>query len=101
MVENTGKKTGAGPIRPLNLPVPVTVEEDEYQGPAAVILGRRRLEVASVEDQWEVQEEWWRLRPIVRTYYRVALEDGRRTTVFRDRLDGTWSRQHDTHPPAL
>ena len=93
MVENTGETAGAGPIRPLNLPAPVTVEEDERHEPVAVILRRQRLGVTSVEDRWEIQEEWWRAKPIVRTYYRVATEDGRRITLFRDRVDGAWYRQ--------
>ena len=93
MVENSRETAGTGPIRPLNLPTPVIVEEDERHEPAAVILRRQRLEVTSVEDRWEVHEEWWRARPIVRTYYRVATEDGRRITLFRDRVDGAWYRQ--------
>jgi len=46
--------------------------------------------VATIEDLWEIQEEWWRARPVARTYYRVTLEDGRTLTVFRDMVDGGW-----------
>ena len=93
MVKNPRETPGAGEIRPLNLPVPIRVEEDEHHRPIALIPRRRRLKVVSVEDLWEISEEWWRVNPIARTYYRVTLEDGRAITVFRDLSDGGWYRQ--------
>jgi len=93
VVENSGETAGAGSIRPLNLPAPVDVEQDEHQRPVAVVLGRRRLEVTSVEDLWEIDEEWWRTCPVARVYYTVALEDGRHMTIFRDLVDGGWYQQ--------
>ncbi len=33
-------------------------------------------------------EEWWRERPIRRTYFTLVVEDGRAVTVFRDELGG-------------
>ena len=69
------------------------VEEDERHRPAAITLRRQRLKVASVEDVWEIADEWWRSTPIARVYYRVLLEDGRAVTLFRDLVDGKWYRQ--------
>ena len=93
MVKNTGETSGAGPIRSLNLPTPVRVEEDETRRPAVLTLRRRRLGVSSVEDMWEITDEWWRTEPIARRYYDVTLDDGRPITVFRDLVNGDWYRQ--------
>ena len=93
MVKNTGETPGAGAIQPLNQPERVAVEEGEGRKPAALNLGRHRLMVASIDDVWEIDEEWWRKRPIARLYYKLALEDGRSVTVFRDLLNGGWYQQ--------
>ena len=93
MVENPGKAPGTGPIRALNLPAPVEVEEDESHGPIGLTLRRRRLAVASIEDRWEIADEWWRARPVARAYYKVVLEGGDSVVVFRDLVDGAWYRQ--------
>ena len=53
----------------------------------------RALRVTTIEDQWEIDEEWWRTRPVSRTYYRVLLEDGQSLTLYRDMLNGRWYRQ--------
>ncbi len=93
MVKNPGETPGAGAIRPLNPPVPITVKEDEHQRPQTVTLGRNRLRVTNTEDQWEIDEEWWRTRPTSRAYYHVLLEDGRTLTIFRDAVSGRWYQQ--------
>ena len=93
MVKNSRTAPGAGPIRPLNLPIPISVEEDPHHRP--VVLGQksRRVKVDSVEDLWQIDEEWWRDSPIVRTYYELTVQGGRRIIVFRDQADGRWYRQ--------
>ena len=53
-------------------------------------LRRRRLKVASIQDLWQIDDEWWRARAIARLYYRVTTEDGRQLTLFRDLADGRW-----------
>ena len=58
-----------------------------------ISLRRRRLGVASVDDLWEIDEEWWRENPIVRRYYQVTTEDGRPMTIFHDLVSGEWYRQ--------
>jgi hypothetical protein len=58
-------------------------------------LRRRRLKVISIDDTWEIAEEWWRTRPISRTYYRVTLDDGKVITLFRDMMDGAWHQQRE------
>ena len=84
MVKNTGKAPSAGAIRPLNLPVPVVVKEDESRRPVSVVLRGRRLEIASIEDVWEIDDEWWRPVPVHRLYYRTITTEGASLTLFRD-----------------
>jgi hypothetical protein len=94
MVTNSGATPGHDSIRPLNPPIPVEVRENAQQRPRAIKIKARWLKVVSIEDLCNLDEEWWRERPIVRMYYRVILEDGRPITVFRDMLDGAWYRQY-------
>ena len=84
MVEDARKAPGPGPVRPLNLPAPVEVEEDGNGAPTAVVLRGRRLEVAAVEEVWEISDEWWRPAPVARRYYHVTTTDSGRLTLFRD-----------------
>ncbi len=97
MVQNSRKTPGAGALRPLNLPVPVTVQEDACQRPLTLSKsppkGGRRLNVVSIDNMWKIDEEWWREKPIVRMYYQVTTEDGRRITLFRDLSTGEWYQQ--------
>ncbi len=93
MVKSAGKASGAGVVRALNLPVSVEVEEGERRRPVAIALTRRRLEVAAIDDVWEITDEWWRADPIARRYYRCVAEDGAIVTVFRDLAGGGWYRQ--------
>ncbi len=93
MVQNPRKTPGSGALRPLNLPVPIAVEEDARQRPLALIQRGRRLRVVTIDGRWKIDEEWWRENPIVRMYYQVTTGDGRRITVFRDLTTGKWYRQ--------
>lgn len=89
-------------LRPLNLPRPVEVvpagrepapENPLAAGaPRAVRLGRQPAAVAAVDDQWRVEEEWWR-HPIRRRYYRVRLADGRPLVLFLELESGQWFLQ--------
>jgi hypothetical protein len=49
-----------------------------------VVETHRRLAVVQVEDVWRIAEGWWRDDPIARTYMHLAIEDGRRLTLFHD-----------------
>ena len=55
--------------------------------------GGRAIEIASIADTWEINDEWWRGQPIARLYYRVVTREGRHLTIFRDLTDGQWYRQ--------
>ena len=98
-------------FRSLNLPVPIEVVEDAMERPTAVALpptisnrptrSRRpaqpdqiptltRLAVTSISDLWQVDDEWWRERPISRRYYQITTSNDRRLTIFRDQVNGSW-----------
>ena len=105
-------------FRSLNLPVPIQVVEDGAERPVSVTLPPSRssirpptrssrlaqegrslaaasLVVTSINDLWQVDDEWWRERPISRRYYQVTTQDPatqneRRLTIFRDQLNGSW-----------
>ncbi len=97
MVQNSRTSPGHGYLRPLNAPVPVRVKESPGQHPNSLVLdGRadgRIIEIASIADTWEINDEWWRGQPIARLYYRVVTQEGRHLTIFRDLVDGQWYRQ--------
>ncbi len=93
MVQNSRTASGAGYLRPLNAPVPVRVKESPSQHPNSLVLAGRAIEIASIADTWEINDEWWRGQPIARLYYRVVTQEGRHLTIFRDLVDGQWYRQ--------
>ena len=93
MVKTAGKKTNLGPLRALNLPVRIEVEEDAANRPVSVVTRGKRIEVVSIEDVWEIVDEWWRTTPVARRYYRIVLEDGSGLTIFCDLLNGLWHYQ--------
>ena len=94
MVQNSGATPGADSFRPLNPSIPVEVRENAQQRPLAIRIKGRWLRVGSIDDLCNVDEEWWRERPVVRMYYRVITEDGRCITIFRDLVDGAWYWQY-------
>jgi len=99
-------------FRSLNLPVPIAVVEDDAERPVSVTLpparssrparsrrpaqeGRREragasLVVTSINDLWQVDDEWWRERPISRRYYQITTQNEQRLTIFRDQLNAQW-----------
>jgi nucleotidyltransferase/DNA polymerase involved in DNA repair len=84
--------SGARRLRQLNQPRPVSVETDDSRTPVAVVLGQRRA-VDAVLETWRIEDEWWRARPISRTYWRLLLEDGRTIDVYLDSVRDRWYKQ--------
>ena len=80
-------------LRPLNIPVAIRVEEDIHHRPRVLEQKGRKIIVASIDDLWQIHEEWWRERPIARMYYQLTAQDGDCITIFRDLVDGLWYRQ--------
>ena len=99
-------------FRSLNLPVPIEVVEDITGRPTAVAIPltikhrpthSRRLaqrqhstpklaaqKITAINDLWQVNDEWWRERPISRRYYQITTQSDRRLTIFQDDLSGNW-----------
>ena len=76
-------------LRPLNAPVPVTVERD---GDGNVKSVGSLAPVESVLDSWQLDDEWWRQR-ISRRYVAVMLQGGKRVLLFEDLMTGEWFEQ--------
>jgi hypothetical protein len=93
VVKNSRATPGDDPFRPVNAPLPVDVRESTHQRPLAVKLNGRWRRVISIDDLGNLDEEWWRDRPIKRMYYQVTVEVAGNITVFRDLVDGLWYQQ--------
>ena len=50
-------------------------------------------DVASVQDRWRIDDEWWRETPLSRMYYQLRLEGDRVVTVYQDLVGGAWCVQ--------
>ena len=93
MVKASRAAPGLSALRPLNLPEPFHVEtKDGWPNLVELRVGERHA-VVLIEDVWRVDEEWWRDSPIVRTYFEVLLDSGRRLTLFLDEASGRWYSQ--------
>ena len=83
---------GTNRVRALNRPGAVGVKVSG--GVPCEVLWRGSWRVCSrVEEVWRVEDGWWRPRPVRRTYFRLALEDGQLLTVYLDHVDGRWWHQ--------
>ena len=91
MVQNSGTPPRAHHLRPLNPPrlLQVFAERDE---PVALIEEGRQSRVISIDDTWQIDDEWWR-SPVQRRYYRVLLESGAIRVIYRDSVAGCWYAQ--------
>ena len=95
-------------FRSLNLPVTIDVVENNLERPISVTLpssssNRSRqplsepkslsltnLAIIAINDLWQVDDEWWRERPISRRYYQITTQQDRRLTIFKDQLHAQW-----------
>lgn len=89
MVADTRVANGAGKLRPLNQPRPVSVEV-AANGTPLTVDGRT---VEAIFETWRIEDEWWRTQPIRRMYWRLLLEAGRTVDVYRDNVRNLWYRQ--------
>jgi len=68
------------------------VEEDTAGLPVAVRMKRRQT-IATIEDRWRLDDEWWRDTPVSRLYYNVLLASGQRLVLYKDLVTGEWYEQ--------
>jgi hypothetical protein len=90
MVKDPGAALRTHRLRPLAGPQPLHVETDDCGCPAAVAIEGAVRMVASVQDRWRIDDEWWREPPVSRTYYALQLEGDRVVTVYQDLAGGEW-----------
>ncbi len=76
----------------MKSPSPVQVRTNDEGLPAELLQKATRLRVLAVQEQWRIDDEWWR-DPISREYYALVLEDGRPVVLFRDLVAGGWYGQ--------
>ncbi len=80
-------------MRGLCLPMPIEEAAEGATPPKFVRLRGGWTSVQPVLLSWELNDEWWTLRPVIRAYHRLALSNGAIFSVFYDRLNGGWYRQ--------
>ena len=83
---------GTNQLQPLNEPKSIKVKADPNGYPTYIYLGRW-LKVASVDEVWRIDDEWWRETPVSRLYFRLLVSNGRKITVFRDLVANRWCWQ--------
>ena len=57
--------------------------------PRWVVWRGTRRPVVAVDDEWQVDDEWWR-DEVRRRYFALVLANGRRLTIFHDQRTDTW-----------
>ncbi len=90
MVKNPGTPLRADRLRPLAGPRLLRVETDERGRPRAIAHEGAMRCVASIQDRWRIDDEWWREASLSRMYYQLQLDGGRVVTVYQDLTGGEW-----------
>jgi hypothetical protein len=92
MVPYPGKTLRVSACKPVNLPEPISIQEAAPGKPVAIGMSGRQV-VATIDDCWRIDDEWWRSQPVSRIYYTVHLASGQRWTIYKDLLGEGWYRQ--------
>ncbi|MCB1135591.1 MAG: hypothetical protein KDK78_04915 [Chlamydiia bacterium] len=79
--------------RPLLLPKPAQVTVNAEGIPFMLRMRAGWHAVEALVECWDLEDEWWEERPLMRSYYRVYLKNGAIVRLFRDRLNACWYRQ--------
>ncbi len=90
MVKNSGAPVRPHRLRPLAGPRLLRVETDDRDRPRAIAHEGAMRNVASIQDRWRIDDEWWREAPLSRVYYQLQLDGGRVVTVYQDLTGGEW-----------
>jgi hypothetical protein len=92
MVQNSGKTLRPGAYKSVNLPEAVEVKEDAAGRPLSVLLPPQQA-IASIEDRWRLDDEWWRAEPLSRMYYAVLFRSGQKLVIYKDLINQGWFKQ--------
>ena len=88
------KKMDPRALQSLNQPRPLRVRTGSGGRPRLLYLRGGVRRVLQILEIWQVNDEWWR-DPVSRRYARLALEDGRIVTVYRDLITRRWYLQNE------
>ncbi len=92
MVKDSGTAIRPHQLRPLNLPRAISVETARGRPVALVDTRGNHVEIAAIEEEWSIDDEWWRDR-LQRHYFRVRLAHGPVRTIFLDGESSRWFEQ--------
>lgn len=93
MVADSRETLYTGTCKPLNIPLPVNIEEDANGLPVAIVTGRRHV-ITGILNRWRIDDEWWRSGPVSRSYFSVMLASGQQMTIYKDLITEKWLRQY-------
>ncbi len=91
MVENSGKTLRTNTIK-LTTPEKIWIHESASGLPLA-LKAPGRQSIATIEDKWRIDDEWWRSEPVSRLYYAAITASGQRLVIYKDLVDKHWYRQ--------
>ena len=89
VASDVGTAVNPGSLKRLYAPEPVAVRLGPERLPGAV----DGVAVEAVREQWVVEDRWWDPDELRRSYYELALADGRVAVVYRCAISGRWYRQ--------
>jgi len=93
MLQNSRKTSSINYLRAINNPIPVLVKESTKKLPKSLVINGYTKHIAHITDIWEINDEWWRSKPISRLYYQAITQEGRHITIFNDLIDNQWYQQ--------
>jgi hypothetical protein len=92
MVQNSGKTLRLSPYKSVNLPEAVEVKEDAAGLPIEILTPFKQA-IASIEDRWRIDDEWWRSEALSRMYYSALFKSGQKLVIYKDLLKNEWFKQ--------
>lgn len=69
-------------------------EANVAPGPSGCPESVEGVGVATIREEWLVEEGWWTGAPVRRHYFELVLETGDVVVVFRDLRSQGWFAQH-------
>lgn len=77
--------------------LPLEVGTDGRGFPLHFSVNGHQEKVLAIANRWRVDQEWWRKRPIHRSYFKVLTGGGVLCEIYEDGADGKWylERQYD------
>jgi hypothetical protein len=92
VVQNSGKTLRLSAYKSVNLPEAIEIKTDAAGQPLAILTPPQQT-IASIEDRWRIDDEWWRSEPISRIYYAVLFRSGQKLVIYHDLLKNAWYKQ--------